>query len=262
MRLITILTSLLGFSAVAQTTLVQEDFSNGIPSNFILINDNKIPHASVSEYTDAWITLEDYDAEHGNVASSTSYFNPAHQANRWMIIPSLELGPFGNVISWEMKGQDISFLESMKILISTTGTEVEDFTDTLLVNSLIDTAWSYNMFNLSQLGYDNQTIHIAFVNQTIDGYKLHLDNIVVLKESDLAVSAAQLGNFKVQNPFNESLNVITTDKILGLELIDLNGKTVRTGNESTLITSDLNAGVYLLHVNTEKGYFKTRVVKY
>ena len=261
MRLLTIIGSIVGFAAFGQTTLIEEDFSNGIPTNFILFNDNNTPHSSVSEYTEAWITVGNLDTAHETVASATSYFSPVGQANRWMIIPNQQLGAFGNFLSWDMSAHDISFLENLKVLISTTGTNVADFTDTLYLNRSIDTSWTNVQMNLAELGYTNQEVHIAFVLQTVDGFKFYLDNINLVSESDLSIQDLIAGDIKVSNPFKEELLIQSADEVIKISLINLNGQIILQSKDKQIDTTTMTPGVYMIQVETEKGHFKTKVVK-
>lgn len=261
MRFLTILGSVLCFSLSAQTTLIDEDFTNGIPADYILINDGRTPNPSVSEYTEAWITIPDYDDEHGTVASATSYFTPVFRANRWMIVPNVQLGAFGNILSWDMKSQDPTFPEALRVMISTTGTEKENFTDTLYLNTFVSSEWMTKEINMALNGYANQQVHIAFILQTVDGFKLHLDNLKIVKESNLKINETFLSDVQFANPFTNELKVNSSEQIVSLSLYNLSGQVVLTTTDNILNTDMINKGMYILEIKTSNNYFKTKVLK-
>ncbi len=262
MRFFTLITSMIGFTAFGQTSVLNEDFSNGIPSNYILINDNHVPNQIVSEYTQAWITIDNFDDEHGSVASSTSYFEPVNQADRWMIVPNLQLGAFGNILSWDMKSQDPTFPEKIKVLISTTGTNPEDFRDTLYLNSFVTTDWTQIQLNLANLGYVNQEIHVAFILNTINGFRFYMDNLKLETESDLSTKLLTQKNFVIPNPFQNTLKVLTDETITQMTLINTTGQIIKQTNETNIQTESLQSGVYIINIETQNGSFQTRVIKH
>lgn len=66
------------------------------------------------------------------------------------------------------------------------------------------------------------------------------------------------------NPTHTSFNIVSTDLISSIELIDLSGKIVRTLNgtstEMTVNVSDLVQGIYTVIVRSEKGTTTSRVI--
>ena len=173
----------------AQTTVFETGFDNGIPSSMSLVNnDLNTPNDAVSEYTAAWICVSDPENESDSVAASTSWFNPIDTADRWLITPALALGSYGNDIKWNAKSQDASFPDDYYVLVSTSGTDLSNFTDTIGYIQQENFEWVERSVNLSELGYNDQTIYIAFVLRTYDGFKLYLDDILVTKEDDASLA--------------------------------------------------------------------------
>jgi hypothetical protein len=176
-----VLSLIVGGFSFSQVTLLYETFDSGFPVGWERINnDGNTPHPSVSEYTEAWIVIADPDNSMNSVVSSTSYFQPVDRADRWLITPEIELGASGNFVSWYGRSQDPSFPDAYKVLISTTGSAISDFQDTLVLIGGESPDWLLRNFEIT--GFENETIRLAFVNTTFNGFKLYLDTIHVRKE--------------------------------------------------------------------------------
>lgn len=234
----------------AQVTVFETDFQNGIPSNMLILdNDLNSPNPNVSEYTAAWICVEDPNNLTDSVAASTSWFDPIDTADRWIITPVLTLGSYGNSISWNAKSQDASFPDDYYILVSTTNTDISSFTDTIGYIQQEDFEWVERSADLSDLGYDDETIYVAFVLRTYDGYKLYLDDILVVKEDDASIYEVDLLNVSIYpNPATETINLESAYAIDYSEIIDLSGKTILKTNESNIDVRLIDKGVYIIKI--------------
>jgi hypothetical protein len=247
----------------SQIEIHSEDFQAGIPLNYSIVdNDGLQPDDAVSEYTNAWISVADPEDASNLVAASTSFFSPIGQADRWLITPPLELGPFGNFISWNAKSHDASFPDDYLVLISSTNTDISSFIDTVGSVDEEYAEWTSRTVDLSDEGYNDQTIYVAFVNRTNDGFKLYIDDVLVWKEDPASVLEADIIEMKVHpNPFQDILKVSTTALIESFELKDLSGKIVAVSTENELIVDFLPAGVFIATVKTEKGTRSFKVIK-
>jgi len=239
-------------SLFGQITVFETDFDNGIPSSMLLIdNDQNTPNIAVSEYNAPWICIEDPTNPTDSVAASTSWFDPADTADRWMITPALALGSYGNSINWNAKSQDASFPDDYFILVSTTDSNLSSFTDTIGYIQQEDFEWIERSVNLSELGYDDQTIYVAFVLRTYDGYKLYLDDILVSKEDDASIDEENLVNVLIYpNPATESFTIDSEYGIDYVEIIDLSGKTLLKTKESTIDSRFIESGAYMVKIYT------------
>lgn len=250
--------------AHAQTIVLSEEFTNGIPTTWSLIdNDNNTVDASVSEYTEAWIAKADPENNTDTVASSTSFFSPIDRADRWLITPGLDLGTFGNLIAWQTKSHDPSYPEDYKVLISTTDTQISSFTDTLALVSDATPFWTEYEFNLSDLGYNGSTIYVAFVLTTFDGFKLYLDDVLVTKEDPVSVDEiyAESSISCYPNPTSDLITV-KSEENLSFSVHTLNGKEVKTGTTNTpLSIAELENGIYMVRVLIKDGVAVKRIVK-
>lgn len=261
---LTIVASLVySVNSFSQVEIHSEDFDSGIPVSYSIVNNDGLqPDAAVGEYTEAWISVADPENTSDMVAGSTSFFSPVGQADRWLITPPLTLGSFGNFISWNAKSHDASFPDDYLVLVSTTDASLSSFVDTIGSVNEEYAEWTSRTVDLSDEGYNDQTIYVAFVNRTNDGFKLYLDDILVRKEDPASISENEILNLVVYpNPVFEVLMVKSIDEIVSIELKDFSGKSVAysTGNEMNII--HLPSGVYLATVSTIKGSRTIKVIK-
>lgn len=240
------------FSTFSQTVVLTEDFQSGIPNTWAIVkNDTNTPHASVSEYTNAWILKEDPDNLGNNVTSSTSYFLSPSTSDHWLISPAITLDAFGNYIQWKAKSHDPSFPENYKVLISTTSNSISSFLDTIQLVYQEEANWVNHEVDLSSLGYINQTVYIAFVHNTYDGFKLYIDDVEVRKNDPLQLYDINKKDISIYpNPSSEILYIDTETSIDQLTIVNQLGEKVFETNKSisTLNLEFLDSGLYTLMI--------------
>lgn len=78
------------------------------------------------------------------------------------------------------------------------------------------------------------------------------------------VAAAQFSVFP--NPATDVINVANVQGLNAIQIVDLNGRTVKSVNfggvsEASVNVSDLTAGVYMMNIATEKGTSTQKIVK-
>ena len=129
--------------------------------------------------SNAWVTRDftSVDPLHGKVGCSTSYYAPAGTSNDWLITPSFTV-PANGVLRWDALAVDPSFPDGYRVLVSSTGTNLANFTTTLLTVSAENGTWTNRNLNLN--AYAGQTLNIAFVNRSTDKFVLFLDNIELI----------------------------------------------------------------------------------
>lgn len=258
-----IIYSVLSFSALAQTDLMNTDFQSGMPATYTIVdNDGLTPDASVSNFTSAWIVLEDPEYPGDQVAASTSFFSPVGTANRWMITPALTLGTFGNYIEWSARSQDASYPDDYLVLVSNTDSQLSSFTDTIGYVIEENFEWTTRMVDLSDQGYDNQTIYIAFVNITENGFKLYIDDIRVWKDDQTGLAEQKELEAKIYpNPFHDHITIQTDNEAISTVFNSTGGMIIRT-SEKQIDLSALPNGVYYVNISTEKGIETVKAVKF
>jgi len=236
----------------SQTTVFETGFDNGIPTSMSLVNnDLNTPNDAVSEYTEAWICVSDPENQTDSVAASTSWFTPVDTADRWLITPALALGSYGNAVKWNAKSQDASFPDDYYVLVSTSGTDLSNFTDTIGYIQQENFEWIERSVNLSELGYDDQTIYIAFVLRTYDGFKLYIDDILVTKEDDASIGENSLGDIVIYpNPCQDILHIQSEAFLEKVLILDLSGKLVLKSTSNVINVQSLEMGSYMVRVYT------------
>tara|TARA_B100000767_G_C19767629_1_gene538369 strand:- start:884 stop:1681 length:798 start_codon:yes stop_codon:yes gene_type:complete len=244
------------FSVLGQTTIYSTDFQSGIPNEFTIIdNDLNTPAGQVAEYGEAWICVADPGNTSDSVAASTSYFSAPDTADRWLITPSLSLGSFGNKFYWNAKSQDASFPDNYYVLVSTTDNSPGSFLDTVGYVEGENFEWTERSVDLSDLGYDNQSIFVAFVLRTYDGFKLYIDDIEVVKDDDTGLDEYKLFSFKLfPVPVNDILNISCELPISQITISNAMGKVIYQGHANAIDVSSYLAGTYFVNVETEKGF--------
>lgn len=255
----------LSFISMSQVVILNEDFQSGFPANWTMVDvDQQVPNAVVSEYVNPWIIKADPDNTADSVVSSTSFYEPVGQANKWLISPAITLGDFGNYLTWEAKSHDPSYPENYKVLISTSN-QVADFLDTVRLIVLENPEWTTREIDLSGLGFNGQTVYLAFVNTTNDGYKLYLDDINVRKNDPVGIE--ELTDIQIQvypNPTTGNLKINCDKKISQVSVFSLEGKLMNEfnyNNGDQIDLSYLNSGVYLLRIEISGSIETIRIIK-
>ncbi|MDG1332358.1 MAG: PKD domain-containing protein [Crocinitomicaceae bacterium] len=178
-------------------TLLFEDFqSQGIPATWTNLDLDM--NADANGRPQDWFVTFDAQstlpADTNWVAASSSWFNPLGIANNVLILDAVQ--PCAStVLRWDSAPfEGPTFMDGYEVRISTTGTNIADFTTTLFTaaESVNGTATpsagtvhtSYNGTNgllqtweVSLGAYDNQTVYIAFFHDSDDDNLLHVDNI-------------------------------------------------------------------------------------
>ena len=260
-QLLFIISIFFTYYSQAQTIIFQEDFQNGISNSWTLIdNDGLTP--VFSEYNNAWVAIVDPENPLDTVASSTSYFNPTGKANRWLITPQLTLGTFGNFLDWNGKSQDASFPDDYMVLISTTGTDITDFTDTLLEVSGENFEWTTRSIDVSAQGYNNQSVHFAFVENTTDGYKLYLDSILVVKEDPVFLNENSEINFSLYpNPTSSKLMISSSIIFDKVNIYNELGQKLITSSSKEINVSNFENGIYIVEFISNNQISRKRFIK-
>lgn len=251
----------LSITAFGQTIIINEDFESGIPSSWTVINkDGLTPDASVSEYTEAWIgTTDPFDTSStpNHCASATSFFTTTGNANRWLITPAITLAGFGNILEFKAASFDPSFPDNYMIKIGTDVNNPDGFTT--LVTYLAEAPhWSTHSLNFDTLGYNNQTIHIAFVLISDNGHKLFLDDISFRVEDPVSTkeTAAGVSVNIYPNPTADILNISVNGENVKKEIYNLAGQKLIQTTENAVNVQHLKPGIYLLKVENSDRLIK------
>ena len=201
---------LVSLSSQAQT-IFSEDFNGANPfNNWTLIdNDTLTPDANVAYVTDAWVVREDFDTTGvgDSVAVSTSWYSPAGTADDYMITPMI-ITTANPILEFDAKAQDPAFPDGYEVRISTTTPDIAG----LLANPPLfsvaseNGSWTRRSLNLS--AYANDTIYIAWRNNSSDQFLLLIDNIKVFEPA-----AADAGIVNLINPIGGTCFFSNTDTV-------------------------------------------------
>jgi Secretion system C-terminal sorting domain/SusE outer membrane protein len=193
--------------------LLFEDFQLGMPANWIRLDiDLNTPNAAVAYVGPHWTVRENFDEVGDSVAVSTSWFTPPGVANDWLITPEIIIGT-GVFVQWDAKAQDPSFPDGYEVRISTNGgATVPDFMANPALFSIAAEipSWTSRSVDLDLAGYTNDTIRIAFRNNSNDQFLLLLDDIFVGSFTD-TLSAFNLNGptsgstFNIAGNYNDSI---------------------------------------------------------
>jgi hypothetical protein len=187
----------------------------------IVDNDGFTPAASVSQWSAAWTVANPAFGNGSNVAVSNSWYNPPATADDWMITPGIAISASNTVLTWDAKAQDANYPDGYQVRVSTTGTDLADFTDVIFSVGAENPSWTERLVGLGD--YVGETIHIAFRNNSNDMFLLLVDNIVV----------------KVQQPFDVALTGVSTTQFHTLgSAVSITG-TVANAGGSVLNSFDL-----------------------
>lgn len=262
------------FSSQAQTVILDEDFQGAtIPVNWTVsvidtfhvdtsVNDDNVN--SNLDFDNGWITLADPDNVTDTIVGASSFFTTPGQADRWLITPPLALGAYGNFLTWNARSHDPSYQDGYYVMVSTTDNQIASFTDTIVSIGFEDSEWQSRSFNLSNEGYNNQTIYIGFRLRSYDKFKLYLDDIQVRKDDPVGIAEQSNDQLLLYpNPASESIRVQGND-LISMRILSANGQEVlaTTLNGSAPVSvAHLPAGVYIVAVTTQSGVSYKRMVK-
>ena len=248
----------LSYGASAQ--ILSEDFNAGWPATWTTIDgDMATYNASLGwpEASGSWRLRENYDnAGVGDSAAvSSSWYDPITPADDWLITPQVTLGANSEVI-YDEKAQDPSYPDGYELMISTTTPDAAGFNANPALYSVGAAANPAVQQTFSLAAYANQSVYLAWHNNSTDQYVLMIDNVVIqeagaeLNENSIVASA-------YPNPAVDVLNVTINQVVETISIISLDGKVVSTtnvdGTGAIVNVSDLAPGAYIYSVNTENG---------
>jgi hypothetical protein len=255
--LLLLLANSIWFSTKAQTIILQENFNSGIPVSWTIVNNDGFTvfnDPAVNFVTDAWVAASAMEIDSINDLDlySTSWYSPAGIADDWLITPQITLGAYGNNLRWQARSEGESYPDGYKVLVSKTGNQLADFTDTLFITGGEIPTWQDREVSLDSSGLTNETIYIAFVNNSNDKFLLLLDNISIEVNNPVSVAKNKTPKLTVfPNPAKERvfINTSTNEQI---EILDLSGKIMYSGYANTytktIDIADWSRGIYLVRI--------------
>lgn len=168
------------------------------PSDMPRVNrDGRTPANATWMGTNAWVVRNNFASDPGSFAVSTSWYNPAGQADDWMITPPITITE-GNFLNWKAKAFEAAFPDGYEVRVCTN-------CPTTFNNGNVLTAFSTVLFSVDaeQAGpfaerevdlaaYQGQTVRFAFRNNSDDMNLLFIDDILVYKKPAIDIAAEQI----------------------------------------------------------------------
>ncbi len=272
-----------------EAQLFFDDFEDNSLEGYTLYNldeltpdDPDLSTMADSAWTIRFISSQGW--EFGNSAFSVSWYeNDEGPSDDWLITPAIQIGE-GAILEWDAMAITSSgdFRDRYQVFISSSP-ELEDLGLLAPEFTMGDTgevdAPVHRMLDLGALGYANETIYVAFRNNT-QGYdpeqpigpgnggnELAIDNIEVNDESTLSVSDNSPVDFiKVQpNPVAKGIQINLTfslknSEMVQIEVMDITGKIQKIISPQQLSSgismiqidrSGLSQGLYMIRLRTE-----------
>lgn len=185
---------LLTSHSVSGQYILDEDFQQGIPGTWTLIDgDGRTPDSTLafpSQITGAWVALNDINNPGDTFAASTSKYLPPGQADDWLISPSIQT--LGNTaVTWYGTAFTANG-DGYEVRVSTTTPTQAGFLahPPLFSIGSENVGWTKHSADLS--GYPNQTVYIAFRNNSNDKYVLGIDDVKVWDCNTLSADAGAI----------------------------------------------------------------------
>ncbi len=168
-----------------------EDFSNGMPDNFVLVDgDGNTPAPNVSYVDKAWVVNA------AGSATSTSWYSPAGTSDDWMITSEITIPTVAAdvdlLLTWSELAPDKDYLDGYLLKISTSGSpDVDSF---VTVMTTEEAANELTTRSLDLKPYMGMTVRFAYVNNSNDKFLLFIDDIEVNGFSDEFLDLALVDN--------------------------------------------------------------------
>ncbi len=203
-----------------------------------------------------------YSHSGSDAIASASYINQigALTPDNWIISPVITVPSNGATLEWWSGAIDASYHNDYySVLVSTNGTDPTNFTGQLYAGE--NESGNYTQHSKSLSAYAGQQINIAFRHHNCnDVYWLLIDDIKLTSGS---VGVDVVNDIKTNvypNPTDGKVYVSAED-FVSVEVLDMNGRVVKTSNEKSVDMSNFANGVYMFRILTANGTTNLKVVK-
>lgn len=193
-------------SLSANAQIFSENFDSGLPSTWTVIdNDGRTPNSATANLSSAgWHEV----TQSGNgVVGNTSWYDPAGAADDWLVTPQIAIpaGASNPYFLYDIRTPDASYPNNFKVLVSTTGTAMSDFTD---ITGTLEATTTFTTMGVDLSSYDGQSIYVAIQDVSNDKFVLFVDNVQVVELESTEISLENVAyNQYVGSPNTQSLSV-------------------------------------------------------
>ena len=208
--------------------------------------------------------------------TSASFDNAEGVLNpdNYLVLPQLDIQP-NEDLSFYVGAIDPSyFLENYSVLLSTTGNNPEDFTDTLLTEVLAAHVFQFREIDL--FDYEGMQVYIAFNHHNSSNqFQIRLDDVLyptTLEECEILLSLAEIGDEFVElkifpNPSQGIFTLENSDSRIE-EIIVFGATGIQVWNQQysdrsqsqRVDLSNLSKGIYTMKVKTNEYTTSKRVI--
>ncbi len=193
------------------------------------------------------ITIPEFQA-HSATKFVAHFASEGVTNNDWMITPQIQLGSQSSIDFWAKSFTKLYGSDYIKVLVSTTGTEPEDFTALTEIptdGEEVPTSWKHYIYSLAD--YEGQTVYIAIQTVSEEGFLLMIDQVTVRsnqgsvdnEDNNVDMFTESLNN-NYPNPFNPETTINFSMKERGKVRIDIFN--VKGQKVNTLINDTVDAG--------------------
>ncbi len=220
----------------AQKTFFSCDFNNGIPESFALYDgDGNTPSEEATqmgfEVGKPWISYCAFKDEPSNLSVvSTSSYSPEGTSNDWIVTPAIPIESADAYFMWKA-GNFTDKKDGYKIMVSTKGQSIEDFTDAEVIHQTKkgeNEALIIYTHIVSLKEYAGKTIYIAVVNNSTNKSFLMMDDFWV---GELFQSVGLVNNI--------ATNVLSSDKDITIKCSLINDGLIKF-QQNVTVTLDIH----------------------
>ncbi len=160
-------TSTQGMIPLGNRGALNESFEDGsIPMNWTVYDND--------DNSDQWEALEDADFAH--TGSFSAYVGHNTYGNDdWLITPQLDVTSSNHTFSFWARSYDPVLLEDFDVKLSTTGNEIDNFTE--ILDEVRGVPDSYTQYTYDLSDYIGQRVYIAIVSVSVNKYSLYVDDV-------------------------------------------------------------------------------------
>ena len=179
----------------AGVTVLEEDFENGIPAGWTLIDGDAQAPRSELNLAAGWQLRADYDDTSNTVMVSPSWYENGGASNDWLILPQVTLGA-NPCMSWTAYSLDNFFLEAYEVRVSTTTNDTSAFNALPAADTVPLELPNKTIRAISLADYANQSVYLAFRQISDDKFALVLDDVRIsnIQPLDIGISAVSYGS--------------------------------------------------------------------
>ncbi|MEM6629702.1 MAG: choice-of-anchor J domain-containing protein [Bacteroidota bacterium] len=170
----------------AQEVLYYEPFSQGIPNDFRIVDvDSLRVHPSLDStsietfpFDGSWVTQISFSNSEDTVAASSSRYSTPGRSDDWLITPQIAIPDSGvYLLQWRAASLGLNLRDGYEVYVSTTGDQVEDFTQSIFSINQERPTWITRKVSLAD--FAGQNVYVAFRNNSDDKFILFLDDVYI-----------------------------------------------------------------------------------